>query len=90
MAINTYQQLDLKNKIREQAEQKQTYRYREYFDSCQMGVGLRGWVKKVKRLRSTNWALAGVTQWIERRPANRRVASSIPNQGTCLGCRPGP
>ena len=35
-------------------------------------------------------ALAGVAQWIECRPVNHRVASSIPNQGTCLGCRPGP
>ena len=23
-------------------------------------------------------------------PANREVTSSIPGQGTCLGCRPGP
>ena len=35
-------------------------------------------------------ALAGVTQWTERRPANQRCAGSIPSQGTCLGCRPGP
>ena len=35
-------------------------------------------------------ALAGVAQWIERRPANQRVAGSIPSQGTCLGCGPGP
>ena len=34
--------------------------------------------------------LAGVAQWIEYRPANQRVAGSIPSQGTCLGCRPGP
>ena len=36
------------------------------------------------------FALAGVAQWIEHGPANQRVASSIPSQGTCLGCRPGP
>ena len=35
-------------------------------------------------------ALAGVDQWIERQPANQRVTGSIPSQGTCLGCRPGP
>ena len=35
-------------------------------------------------------ALAGVAQWIECLPANQRVTSSIPSQGTCLGCRPGP
>ena len=33
-------------------------------------------------------ALAGVAQWIEQQPANQRVASLIPSQGTCLGCRP--
>ena len=30
-------------------------------------------------------ALAGVAQWIEYWPANPKVASSIPSQGTCLG-----
>ena len=35
-------------------------------------------------------ALAGVAQWIECWPANQKVTSSIPSQGTCLGCRPGP
>ena len=34
--------------------------------------------------------LAGVAQWIECWPADQRVASSIPGQGTCLCCRPGP
>ena len=35
-------------------------------------------------------ALAGVAQWIECWPVNQRVSGSIPSQGTCLGCRPGP
>ena len=35
-------------------------------------------------------ALAGAAQWMERWPANQRVASLIPSQGTCLACRPGP
>ena len=35
-------------------------------------------------------ALADVAQWIERWPANQRVAGSIPGQDTCLDCRPGP
>ena len=35
-------------------------------------------------------ALAGVAQWIERWPANQRVTSLIPSQGTSLGCGPGP
>ena len=35
-------------------------------------------------------ALAGVVQWIEHQPANKRVMGSIPSQGTSLGCRLGP
>ena len=35
-------------------------------------------------------ALADVAQWIEHQPVNGQVASSIPSQGTCLGCGPGP
>ena len=35
-------------------------------------------------------ALAGVAQWIEHWPANRKVAASIPSQATGLGCWPGP
>ena len=41
-------------------------------------------------LKSAFSALAGVTQWIEHQPVNQRVASSIPSQGSCLGCGPGP
>ena len=33
--------------------------------------------------------MAGVAQWIELQPVNQKVASSIPSQGTCLGCGPG-
>ena len=35
-------------------------------------------------------ALAGVAQWIECRPVNQKGTGSIPSQGTCLACRPGP
>ena len=31
-----------------------------------------------------------MAQWIEYLPANWKVTSSIPCQGTCPGCRPGP
>ena len=34
-------------------------------------------------------ALTGVAQWVGRHPINRKVAGSIPSQGTCLGCGPG-
>ena len=35
-------------------------------------------------------ALPGVPQCAGHRPADRQVTSSIPSQGTYLGCRPGP
>ena len=34
--------------------------------------------------------LAGVVQWIERWPTNRKVAGSIPGQSTCMGFGTGP
>ena len=33
---------------------------------------------------------ADVSQWIESWPVKERVSGSIPSQGTCLDCRPGP
>ena len=41
-------------------------------------------------LRTRLIALAYVGQYIECQPANQRVAGSIPSQGSCLSCRPGP
>ena len=43
-----------------------------------------------EKFKKVNMALAGVAQWIEHWPENYSIASSIPSQGTCLGCRPGP
>ena len=43
-----YQQLNLKNKIDKQVEQKWTHR--EHFDGCQMGEGFRESVENVKGL----------------------------------------
>ena len=45
---------------------------------------------KTAIIKMKNFALAGVAQWIECWPANRKVTGSIPGQGTCLGCGPGP
>ena len=45
-------------------------------------------MKRIK-LKQNKTALAGVAQCIKNRPVNQRVASLIPSQGTCLGCRPG-
>ena len=50
---------NLKNKINKQTQQ--THRYREQIDGCQMGEGLRGWMKKLKGLTSTDWQLQRVT-----------------------------
>ena len=38
----------------------------------------------------TYLVLASVAQWIECQSANWKVTSSIPCQGTCQGCGPGP
>ena len=50
--------------------------------------GSHRWKNRAKT--KAHSALAGVAQWMEHRPANQRVAGSIPSQVTCLGCRPGP
>ena len=45
-------------------------------------------------IKNGSVAPAGVVQWTENQPANQRVTSLIPSQGTCLvqvpGCGPGP
>ena len=35
-------------------------------------------------------ALSGVAQWVGHHPANNKVISLIPSQGTRLSCGPGP
>ena len=50
--IHIYQQLNLKNKLSKQKEQR--HGYGECFDGCQMG-GVKGRMgEEVRRLRSTN------------------------------------
>ena len=51
---------------------------------------VRSSLKAFLVLFKTNITLAGAAQWTEHGPANQRVTSLIPSQGTCLGCRPGP
>ena len=53
-------------------------------NKAHLAVGLCGYP------REAGDSLADVAQWIECWPLNRRVAGSIPSQGTCLGCQPGP
>ena len=50
---------------------------------------IRLWIR-FQLSKDIDQALAGIALWIEHGPANQRVAGSIPSQGTCLGCRPGP
>ena len=50
-----YQQLNLKNKLSKQEEQRQNHGYGERFDGCQLERGCAGMGEEVRRLRSTNW-----------------------------------
>ena len=43
-----------------------------------------------RKAKQTVRALDVVVQWVEREPMNQSVAGSIPSQGPCLGCGPGP
>ena len=45
--MQTYQQLNAKNKVSKQEEQRQSHGYRVCFDGCQMG-------EEVRKLRNTN------------------------------------
>ena len=55
MPINTYQQLNPKNRLSKQLEQRQNHGYGEHFDGCQLERGCAGMGEEVRRLRSTNW-----------------------------------
>ena len=44
----------------------------------------------LKMVKMIKVALAGIAQWIECRPVNRKVTGSIPGQGMCLGFALGP
>ena len=46
--------------------------------------------KVLLRTEAPGPASAAVAQWIEHWPVDQKVASLIPGQGTCLGCRAGP
>ena len=46
--------------------------------------------KKGSVYKNYGKALAGVAPWFEHWPMDLMVGSSIPGQGTCLGCGPGP
>ena len=52
--VHIYQQLNLKNKLSKQEEQRQNHGYGEHFDGCQMGGGCGGMGEEVRGLRSTN------------------------------------
>ena len=48
------QQLNLKNKLSKQEEQRQNHGYGEHFNVCQIGGGCGEMGKEVRGLRSTN------------------------------------
>ena len=54
MAINAYQQLNVKNKLSKQEKQRQHHGYREHSDGCQIGEGCGGTGEEVRGLKSTN------------------------------------
>ena len=58
--IHIDQQLNLKNKLSKQEEQRQNHGYRKHFDGCQMGGSLRGMGEEVRGLRSTNRQLQNI------------------------------
>ena len=49
-----------------------------------------GWFPTINKIfKKNNFYSGQCAQWIEDQPAEWKVASSIPGQGTCLGCGPG-
>ena len=44
--LHIYQQLNLKNKLSKQEEERQNHGYGEHFDGCQMGEGSVGMGKE--------------------------------------------
>ena len=46
--------------------------------------------QREKRIEKNEDTLAGVAQWTGCQPVNQRATCLIPNQGTRLGCGPGP
>ena len=52
--IHIYQQLNLRNKLSKQEEQRQNHGYGKHFDGCQMRVRYGEMVEEVRGLRSTN------------------------------------
>ena len=53
MAINAYQQLNVKNKLSKQEKQRQNHGYKEGFDGCQMGRECGQMGEEAKGLRIT-------------------------------------
>ena len=46
IAMNTYQHLNLKNKLSKQEEQRQNHGYGERIGGCQMGGDMGEWVMR--------------------------------------------
>ena len=50
--IHNYRQLNIKNKLRKQPEQKQNHRYGDHLEGCHLSEGRGGMGKKVQGLIS--------------------------------------
>ena len=53
---------NLKNKINKQTKQRHTHRYKEQTDGCHMEGSWGAELKKVKKLRNTNWSWGSKVQ----------------------------
>ena len=62
----------------------------QYLQKAKKIKSIQNWVLSPSIFQEQKLALTGVAQQVEHRPTNQKVAHSIPAQGTCLGCGPGP
>ena len=75
--IHIYQQLNLKNNLSKQEEQRQNHGYGEPFHSCQLGGGWERMGEEVKGLRSTNKPLQNSHGYVKCRIGNGVVAKEL-------------
>ena len=69
----------MKEKLRKPTKQKQNHRYGEHWGGGQW-EGVSGRMEEKVKGLSTNWALAGVAQWIECGLVSQRVTNSVAGQ----------
>ena len=56
---------------------------------CARKSPIMKWANTLKESsKKIHWALASIAQWVECHRTKPKVTSSVPGQGTCLGCEP--